>query len=93
MALRVCFSWFKNFVNWFHKEIIMSFNFKVEKVLGAISNPDNQGWSKELTLVSWNGGKATFDVRKWSPDHTEMSKGITLTLEEAKELAELIALL
>lgn len=39
----------------------------------------SDGWSKELNLVSWNGQQPPkFDIREWSPDHTKMSKGITL---------------
>lgn len=39
----------------------------------------SDGWSKELNLVSWNGQQPPkFDIREWSPDHTKMSKGVTL---------------
>lgn len=48
------------------------------------------GWQKELNLVSWNGRPPKYDVRDWAPDHEKMGKGITLTEEEAKKLADLI---
>ena len=38
--------------------------------------------------MSWNGNKAKYDLRDWSPDHTKMSKGITLTAEEVAVLKE-----
>lgn len=52
------------------------------KVLSENSN----GWTKELNLVSWNGGKPKYDIRDWSPDKDRMAKGITLTEEEMKIL-------
>lgn len=54
------------------------------KVLSENSN----GWTKELNLVSWNGGKPKYDIRDWSPDKERMAKGITLTEEEMKILIE-----
>ena len=41
-----------------------------------------RGWTKELNRVSFNGAPAKYDIRTWSPDHTKMGKGITLTNEE-----------
>ena len=49
------------------------------------------GWTKELNIVSWNGGTPKFDIREWSPDHERMSKGITLYEEEAAKLSEVLA--
>ena len=37
---------------------------------------------KEINRVSFNGAPAKFDIRSWSPDHTKMGKGITLSNEE-----------
>jgi hypothetical protein len=65
--------------------------FKFERVeeLGIISeNP--KGWTKELNRVSWNERDAKFDIRDWSPDHSTMSKGLTFTNEEIKDLLELL---
>lgn len=39
-------------------------------------------WTKEIYRVSFNGAPAKFDIRSWSPDHTKMGKGITLSNEE-----------
>lgn len=52
------------------------------KVLSENSN----GWTKELNLVSWNGGRPKYDIRDWSPEKDRMAKGITLTEEEMKIL-------
>lgn len=60
-------------------------SFVIEKRLGVLSTSEN-GWRKELNLVSWNGKPAKLDIREWSPDHTRMAKGITLRSDEARLL-------
>lgn len=49
-------------------------------------------WRKELNLVSWNGGKAKYDIRDWEVDsegnHVKCGKGITLTEDEYKLLIQ-----
>ena len=53
--------------------------------------PDGGEWTKELNIISWNGRLPKYDIRKWSPDHTKMSKGITLSQEEMRILAGIMA--
>lgn len=62
--------------------------FEITKELGVISE-NAKGWTRELNLVSWNDNEPKFDIRDWSPDHTRMSKGVTLTEEEMTELVKL----
>lgn len=50
----------------------------------------NGGWKKELNRVSWNGGDPKYDLRDWSPDHSKMGKGITLTEDELRSLKMVI---
>lgn len=57
------------------------FTFEIEEKLLVLSEND-KGWTKELNRVSFNGDPAKYDIRSWSPDHTKMGKGITLTNEE-----------
>lgn len=57
--------------------------------LGTLGEPV-KGWAREVNMISWNDGPAKIDIRSWSEDRQKMSKGITLTQEEARELAELI---
>lgn len=57
-----------------------------EHLITLSENP--KGWTKELNLVSWNNAPAKYDLRSWSPDHTKMGKGITLTDEEFKLLVK-----
>lgn len=57
------------------------FKFNIEEHLLVLST-DRNGWTKELNRVSYNGADAKYDLRSWSPDHSKMGKGITLTNEE-----------
>ena len=64
------------------------FSFEIIESLGTISE---SSWKLELNKVSWGGRPAKFDVRSWAPDHQKMGKGLTLTEDELKSLAALIA--
>lgn len=66
--------------------------FEIEKELGKISE-SSKGWTKELNLISWNGKEAKYDLRDWAPEHEKMGKGITLSIDELKQLKELLNLL
>lgn len=46
------------------------------------------GWTKEVNIVSWNGGQGKIDIRDWDPDHERMTKGITLFEDTAEKLAK-----
>lgn len=63
--------------------------FKIHKEYGVISE-GSKGWNKEINLVSWNGKEPKIDIREWNQDHTQMGKGVTLTLEEAKTLFKIL---
>lgn len=65
------------------------FTFEIVEELGVLSE-SRSGWKRELNLVSWNGGKAKYDIRDWSPDHEKMGKGVSLTSEELTELKKLL---
>ncbi len=57
------------------------FKFEITKHISTLSEKQN-GWTKELNMVSWNGREPKYDIREWDPDHVKMSKGITFTEEE-----------
>lgn len=63
--------------------------YEIEKEIGVISE-SAKGWTKELNLIRWNGKKAKYDLRDWSPEHEKMGKGITLTIDELKTLRKLL---
>lgn len=63
--------------------------FEITKHIGILSE-SAKGWTKELNLVSWNNRDPKYDIREWDPEHEMMSKGVTFTEEEIKELKELL---
>ena len=66
--------------------------FEIVKRIGALGEAKGS-WTKEVNLVSWNEREPKVDIRDWNEDHTRMGKGITLTGDEAKKLAELLGTL
>ena len=65
------------------------FSYEIVEKIGVLSTSP-KGWTKELNLISWNGGKPKYDIRDWAPDHEKMGKGVTLSNEEAMRLLELM---
>ena len=63
--------------------------FEITEHIGTLSE-GSKGWTKEINRVSWNDRDPKIDIREWSPDHTKMGKGITLTDEEAAKLKGLL---
>ena len=64
--------------------------YDIVEELGVLSE-SAKGWTKELNLISWNGGTPKYDIRDWAPEHEKMGKGVTLSEKEAKKLAELLS--
>ena len=48
--------------------------YEVVDKIGIVSEGNN-GWNKELNLISWNEREPVYDIRTWSPDHEKMGKG------------------
>lgn len=65
------------------------FRYEIVEELGVISE-NRSGWTRELNLVSWNGGEPKYDLRDWAPDHEKMGKGISMTKDEVFELLQLL---
>lgn len=63
--------------------------YEIKDTIGTLSE-NNKGWSKELNLISWNDREAKYDIRDWAPEHEKMGKGVTLSLEELKELKKIL---
>ena len=63
--------------------------FVIEQELGVLSE-SSKGWKKEFNLISWNGAAPKFDIRDWAPNHEKMGKGITLGVEEAEALKNIL---
>ncbi len=58
-------------------------SFDIVEHIGVLST-FGTGWTKELNLVSWNGGVPKYDIRDWDPAHAHMSRGITLQEDEMR---------
>ena len=63
--------------------------FEIKETIGVLSE-SAKGWTKELSLVSWNDKEPKYDIREWSPDHAKMGKGVTLTKEEMATLKDFL---
>lgn len=63
--------------------------FEITERIGVLSE-NAKGWTKELNKVSWNEREPKYDLREWTPDHSRMGKGITLTDEEVETLKAIL---
>lgn len=63
--------------------------YEIKETIGVLSE-SAKGWTKELSLVSWNDKEPKYDIREWSPEHVKMGKGVTLTAEELKKIKDLL---
>jgi hypothetical protein len=68
---------------------VPDFRYEIIKELGVLSESP-KGWSKEINLISWNGGEPKYDIRDWAPGHEKMGKGITLTEQELAKMMQLL---
>lgn len=64
--------------------------FEIMERIQVLGSKEN-GWTKEVNVVAWNGGVSKIDLREWDPEHTRMTKGITLFEEEAEKLTRALA--
>ncbi len=67
----------------------MKMKYQIYKHIGDLSEPNN-GWIKELNVISWNDREPVYDIRTWTMDHSAYGKGVTLTQGEMKKLLALI---
>lgn len=67
----------------------MDVKYEIVEKLGVLSEGNN-GWKKEINLISWNDREPKYDIRDWSENHKKMGKGITLSEEEAKRLRNIL---
>ena len=72
-----------------NSKMAKDFEFDIVEHIGILAEK-TKGWKREVDLISWGGAEPKIDIRDWSPDHSKMGKGITLTAEEIEKLKELI---
>ena len=63
------------------------FLYQIHECVGVLRKSNN-GWTRELNVISWNGSAPTFDIREWDPLHEKMTKGITFTKAEAAQICK-----
>ena len=56
----------------------------------AVLRENTSGWKRELNIVSWNDGPARFDIREWNEDHTRMTRGVTMSMDEGKKICDMM---
>lgn len=64
--------------------------YEITEHIGSLGET-SRGWTKELNLISWNDREPKYDIRDWSPDHSRMGKGVTLTTDEIVALRDLLS--
>lgn len=62
-------------------------DYQILKNLVTFPAEGNGVFHKELNLISWRGRMPKYDLRSWTDDRSAMTKGITLTEEQMKEVA------
>ena len=68
---------------------MVEIKFEIKDTFGTLSESP-KGWKKELNLISWNDKEPKYDIREWSPDHSQMGKGVTLNKEELAKLRDVL---
>ncbi len=63
--------------------------YEIVEHIGVLGE-NARGWSRELNMVSWNDRDPKYDLRDWSPDHTKMGKGLTMTADELAALKDIL---
>lgn len=63
--------------------------YDIVKEVGVVSE-NSSGWAKEINLISWNDRAPKYDIRDWAPGHEKMGKGVTLSVDELKELKRIL---
>jgi hypothetical protein len=63
--------------------------YEIVMQLGVLSQ-SGSGWTKELNLIRWNDRPPKYDIRDWSPDHSQLGRGVTLSREELLALRDLL---
>ncbi|WP_418566749.1 YdbC family protein [Peptacetobacter sp.] len=63
--------------------------YDIVKEVGVVSE-NSSGWTKEINLISWNDRTPKYDIRDWAPGHEKMGKGVTLSVDELRELKRIL---
>ena len=72
------------------KEEICMKKYTIYKHIGNLSQSNN-GWTKELNMISWDDREPVYDIRTWNAEHTEYRSGVTITSGQMAVLKELLS--
>lgn len=64
--------------------------YNIISQLAVLSASKSGDYTKEVNLISWNGGAVKLDIRKWDRRANRMHNGITLDYEEALALKKIL---
>ena len=63
------------------------FKYEIIEHVPYLGSPDNKGWGKEVNIMTFgNSKKPIIDIRKWNRESDTMGKGVSLKLNEFKQL-------
>ena len=63
--------------------------FEITEKIGVLGE-NAKGRTQQLNLLSWNEREPNYDLREWSPDHSRMGQGITITADELAALKDIL---
>jgi hypothetical protein len=69
------------------------FDYEIVKRIGTLTDDPDSTVTLELNLLSWNGSKPGYDLRKWKTEKDgtrKPLKGIVITKPELDSLKQLI---
>jgi len=64
----------------------MEKQYEIIKSLAELPANEGDKYHLEVNLISWYGNEPKIDIRRWTEDHSKMTKGITLTEEEFEQI-------
>ena len=64
--------------------------FEIVEYGGQLDRRADNGCALEVNLFAWNGGVPKIDIRSWDAEHKRMTRGITLTEDQAKKLGQML---
>lgn len=62
--------------------------YKIKESIATLS--ENSGYTIEVNIIEYNNNKEKLDIRKWNRNEDRMLKGISLNMDEAKELKDVL---
>ncbi len=68
----------------------MNFKYEIQEHIGTVSSSEDGRFATEVNLISYNDAPAKVDIRRWNKETNTMMKGITMTIQQAVNLGEIL---